>query len=575
MTKVAILGGGIGGLSAAHELVERGFEVHVYEKNEVCGGKARSLQKPWLSNSSAPTGPLLPGEHGFRFFPGFYQHLDDTMKRIPLGSLNTISSAPNGPSLAPITASTAFDNLVRATEFGIAQEGKPPYVLPPSNPHTLQQWINALDNFFGNPGLELAAGEKEILLKKMLRLFVMCRERREQDYECTAWYDYHNPDPLSPLSNQYNKMFVTGFSRAFVAMDAKKASTLVGANTLAQFFRVFFNKSTMDRVLNAPTNDAWLTPWVAYLAHKGVTFHMQEELTGLNVSTGSGPKKITSATLKNDATGNTTTLTDPDYYVAAVPVEVMQALVQSNPALAPPGSSLAQIHNIQVSWMTGIMFYLTQDVPIVHGHVNFADSNWALTGISQPQFWPNDQLANYGDGSFRGLLSIVISDWETLSDKRLVSPKKLAKDCADAQEVADETWAQIVAHIPSLPAATPEFFLDPAIKFTGGAPPVINEEPFMTNMKCALQYRPDAATDIENLMLASDYVRTYVDIATMEGANEAGRRAAKAIDDKAPSGYPKPVFWEYPEPNSFAQFHPWDKALLEIGAPFWGDMLFP
>jgi uncharacterized protein with NAD-binding domain and iron-sulfur cluster len=26
----------------------------------------------------------LPGEHGFRFFPGCYQHVPDTMARIPL-----------------------------------------------------------------------------------------------------------------------------------------------------------------------------------------------------------------------------------------------------------------------------------------------------------------------------------------------------------------------------------------------------------------------------------------------------------------------------------------------------------
>ena len=34
MKKVIIIGGGVAGMSAAHELVERGFEVEVYEKKK-------------------------------------------------------------------------------------------------------------------------------------------------------------------------------------------------------------------------------------------------------------------------------------------------------------------------------------------------------------------------------------------------------------------------------------------------------------------------------------------------------------------------------------------------------------
>ncbi len=43
---VAILGGGVAGLSAAHELAERGFQVRVYERKPVLGGKARSIPGP-------------------------------------------------------------------------------------------------------------------------------------------------------------------------------------------------------------------------------------------------------------------------------------------------------------------------------------------------------------------------------------------------------------------------------------------------------------------------------------------------------------------------------------------------
>ena len=41
--------------------------------------------------------------------------------------------------------------------------------------------------------------------------------------------------------------------------------------------------------------------------------------------------------------------------------------------------------------------------------------------------------------------------------------------------------------------------------------------------------RPNAYTAIPNLFLAADYVKTHTDLATMEGANEAARRAVNSI----------------------------------------------
>src|SRR3954471_14211472 len=79
--RVAILGGGMAGLAAAHELVERGFAVDVYERKSL-GGKARSIP---VAGTAAGGRKPLPREHGVRFFPGFYHHVPDTMRRIPFG----------------------------------------------------------------------------------------------------------------------------------------------------------------------------------------------------------------------------------------------------------------------------------------------------------------------------------------------------------------------------------------------------------------------------------------------------------------------------------------------------------
>src|SRR4051812_43844391 len=104
--RVAVLGGGMAGLAAAHELAERGFSVDVYERHDL-GGKARSIP---VDGTAAGGRRPLPGEHGFRFFPGFYHHVPDTMRRIPCeGNANGV-----------------WDNLVDTTEMSVERtDGRP------------------------------------------------------------------------------------------------------------------------------------------------------------------------------------------------------------------------------------------------------------------------------------------------------------------------------------------------------------------------------------------------------------------------------------------------------------------
>ena len=62
--------------------------------------------------------------------------------------------------------------------------------------------------------------------------------------------------------------------------------------------------------------------------------------------------------------GTTHTVTG-DYFIGAVPVEVMHTLL--NPAMLAADRSLAGIQQIweNTAWMNGIQFYLRRNVPIV------------------------------------------------------------------------------------------------------------------------------------------------------------------------------------------------------------------
>ena len=70
-----------------------------------------------------------------------------------------------------------------------------------------------------------------------------------------------------------------------------------------------------------------------------------------------------------------------------------------------------------------------------------------------------------------------------------------------------------------------------------------NLEPLLINTAGSWEDRPEATTAIENLFLASDYVRTHTDLATMEGANEAARRAVNGILERSGSNQPRCPVW--------------------------------
>ncbi|WP_331060410.1 FAD-dependent oxidoreductase [Hymenobacter sp.] len=167
--RVAVLGGGVAGMSAAHELAERGFSVDVYERQpRYVGGKARSVDVP---NTGTGRRPDLPGEHGFRFFPGFYRHVTDTMKRIPYGT------NPQG----------VFDNLVASQRVLLARFGKPPLPALVNFPKTRADLETILQDL-AHADTGLNASDIKLFAHSLWRILTSSYERRQQVYERQSWW---------------------------------------------------------------------------------------------------------------------------------------------------------------------------------------------------------------------------------------------------------------------------------------------------------------------------------------------------------------------------------------------------
>jgi uncharacterized protein with NAD-binding domain and iron-sulfur cluster len=315
----------------------------------------------------------------------------------------------------------------------------------------------------------------------------------------------------------------------------------------------------VDRVLCGPTNHMWIEPWRQYLAELGVKFHLGSEVAAIEVE-GNRVNGVRLARHQRRVKA--------DYYVAAFPVEVMCRFL--SPALLEAEPQLAELRRLRTRWMNGIMFYLHRDVPLLRGHTIYIDSEWSLTSISQAQFWPALDFAERAAGQVGGILSVDISDWT--SDGTLFG--KPAMECT-REEVAAEVWAQLKEHLnrPGRPvledANQAGWFIDNDIVAPNpdGLKDNINLEPLLINTVGSWNHRPEATTAIGNLVLASDYVRTCTDLATMEGANEAARRAVNGILDAAASDSPRCEVWPVQEPAIFAPFQALDRLRFRLGQP--------
>jgi uncharacterized protein with NAD-binding domain and iron-sulfur cluster len=536
---VAIVGGGVAGLTAAHELSDRGYRVTVYERRNLPGGKARSLD---VSGTGKAGRRGLPGEHGFRFFPGFYRHVPDTMSRI----------------VAADGYGTVHDHLVDTTRELMGDPGRPTFLMLPAFPRSLEELVLALSAPEYMEGFGITREDMLFFADRLWQILTSCRERRVEQYERIPWWQFIDADRRS---DAYRRYLGIGLTRTLVAAKAERASTkTIGDIGLQLILNMLEPGQTSDRVLDGPTNDVWIDPWVHQLRKAGVSFVYGATLDAIAC----GDSAITGLTLTVGGQSRTVTA---DSYILALPVEVVAPLITPSMAAIDPTLGGLKALVPSTAWMNGVQFYLREDVPICHGHQMYLDTPWALTSISQAQFWPGVDLSAFGDGQVQGILSVDVSDWTTPG--RFIN--KPAQDCS-ADEIAQEVWTELkrclnVGGQTLLDDANlHSTFIDNDITYAPGKD--TNAEPLLINEVNTWPLRPEAYGRIRNLYLASDYVRTNSDLACMEGANEAARRAVNAILDADGATERRSKVWDLHEPDALAGYRLYDASRYRHGLPW-------
>ncbi|WP_233585760.1 NAD(P)-binding protein [Corallococcus sp. CA054B] len=536
---------------------------------------------------------ILPGEHGYRYFPSYYRHVFDTMRRIPLYDNNSLP-----------TSRTTYDNLVPLPSIGIASENHPPFVTKwatASFPNSIARESSGLSN------LEYLGIQPQDLFQfslRILRYMLTSPERRAHELEDISWWEYiegASGNGGSGKLYRYSEAFthlVQSSGRVLVALDGRAADARTTGNTYLQLLTdVIVPTEETHATLNGPTSAAWFSHWHTHLCRLGVQF-IQATLKGfeaVNLRT-EGARFNPVVQYPH---GEQTFPTTDDYYVVAVDVLAAEEITQAMPLtqlqmdLSVPGRLRGYTTRVPVKrgeagtrhrdprtevglyeWdrlqtLSGIQFFFATELNVIDGYLYLLDAPWGLSAICSPVAWqhrPIQRLSQY-----QSLLSVDIGEW-----------KKRAPD-SGGRSAWESTPAQLKAAVlgqlgkalqrkekgrPFLEFNPPEpafIHIDEGLVYDRSdqdhAHIIKNNTPFLLPTAGDWKHRPgpdpwDPTSGAhvsshdrdlphglwqaahggyyvhwDQIVFAGTYNRTFTRLTTMESANESARHAVNAILD--------------------------------------------
>lgn len=496
MTKVAVFGAGIAGLSAAHELARLGYEVEVYEALDEAGGFFRSDR-----NAKS-----MPGEYSWHGFGPWYHNAFDLLQDIPYDEQGSVYAR----------------GLSRPIDFGIFPDDAPAQFY--------DRGFASVPRMFRMAGLDFPRW-----LWVMLKTWASNRRTEEKYARLNAAEAWRG---LSPTAYRtWRSCF-----GPWIGSDWTRCSL----HTAGQFFRKQLlckpsHAHQADRhgpawehgagsgwlLLRGPSSECWFERWVRHLRRQGVRFHWSQALRQLDFD----GLRLTGARLE---TGERVRA---DLYILAANPYAVADILDRTPALRdlPEFRKLRPLvqdePHTQVSFR--IAFSERVRFPRERTAVVLSDTEFNLTLFAQEQAWRKHE--ELGEG--------VLSLWTGTSCSGEV-PGRLfglpVTRCTKEQFLA-EVQAQILGcgaldglireanggrSLGEFPIQRIEAWHEWLFSPTGIRP----IQPKWVTTTQTQAYLPDQRTPVPNLFLAGAHTRTEADVWSIEGAVESGRRAVRAFD---------------------------------------------
>jgi putative NAD(P)-binding protein len=453
---------------------------------------------------------VIPGEHGFRFFPTFYRHLFDTMRRTPILDAHGAG-----------TGSTAFDQLVPTPQTLLARDdGKGPQVVEVRRLRSIRE----LDETMKILGDQIGFTPKDLLGLQyyMLRYLLSGPTRRLREAEPRNVLQYIGGDHPEKRFSSKALDFINRAPRALAAMSVSESDARTQLDITFQLMAVPSAENiTVDMTLNGPTSTAWLDHWKTYLKAQGVKFFVGR-ITSLQLMDDrfvpgvEGPDGLDEPRPEeaNDPYHRPRSGGDLNNhrFVLALPFQRASDLIwaayhkvvvgANPPAFSGPFHQLLEFdrrsgrrddrgrearaliadratgkppETYPLRTISGVQYFFPQEYRFGKGNVYFTSAPWALTSISQFAYWRQRVRPV---GPFLGQISVDVGDWHAYhspgENGAYVRPRGNTAWYSSRQEIAQNVWQQInrgLATVEAQSIVPPRYFhIDRNIVFDESAP---------------------------------------------------------------------------------------------------------
>ena len=531
---VAIFGGGIAGLSAAHELARLGHRVSVHEVGEEAGGFFRSARAAGDAD--------MPSEYSWHGMGPWYHNVFDLLKQIPFDETSSVYDA----------------GLSRPIDFGVAPDrGRAEFddsrVLNVKRMFRMTRW--------------------DTLRWAWLTLRTWTADRRSEE----RYSAIHAAEAYRPILTDLAWRTWRASFGPWVGSDW----THVSLHQVGLFFRKQLLSGPAHHhaadeegpawdqgsrsgwlLLRGPSSEIWFDRWVAYLERLGVAFHWRSELHALAFD----GRRVTRARL---GTGEEV---QADLYVLATNPFAAAEILERTPEL----EALDQLRSFRPLVQDGphvqVSFRIAFGEPIAWPRARaalvVADSEFNITLFAEEQIWRPE----FGLG--RGVASL----WTGTACVSRVPGRLYGIPLANCtkEQFVEEIRAQLAScdgldalvreanggrSWTSFPIVRIEVWHEWRFSPDG----IEGGQPKWVNTTRTQPHLPDQATPVPNLALAGAHTRTDADVWSIEAAVESGRRAARVFE---PSVRVIPQWI----PGILRVARRLDNALFSVGAPHLLDL---